>query len=172
VITLTAPRPGDFAAVPVHGEVGRLIAFGEKLNGDKAFGKYQHALVYLGEGNVLQAQPGGAVIVPKPIVVDGIWSTGVIDIPDAKRARVPDLAQRFVGVPYSALDYFALAAHRLSIPVPGLRGYIGSTRSMICSQLVDEFMLELGIHLFRDGRWPGYVTPAALAGRLLYPELH
>jgi hypothetical protein len=165
-------RPGDFACVPVHGEVGRLIAFGEKLNGDKAFGKYQHALIYMGDGKVLQAEPGGARIVSRHWQPGDLWSTEIIDIPDAARARVPDLAQRFVGVPYSALDYFALAAHRLSIPVPGLRGYIASTGHMICSQLVDEFMLELGVHLFRDGRWPGYVTPAALAGRLLYPEVH
>jgi hypothetical protein len=27
-------------------------------------------------------------------------------------------------------------------------------------------MLQLGVHLFSDGRWPGYVTPASLA-RLL-----
>ena len=69
-----------------------------------------------------------------------------------------------MGVPYSFADYAALAAHRLHIPAPGLREFIGSSKSMICSQLVDQCYVDAGVHLFRDSRWPGFVTPAALAG--------
>jgi hypothetical protein len=33
---------------------------------------------------------------------------------------------------------------------------------MICSQLVDYCYRVNDVELFKDGRWPGYVTPACL----------
>ena len=65
------------------------------------------------------------------------------------------------------MDYFALALHRLGIPAPELKRYIGSSKHLICSQLVDLVYAEAGIHLFTDNRWPGYVTPADLANLIL-----
>ncbi len=44
--------------------------------------------------------------------------------------------------------------------------YVASSKHMICSQLVDFVYMQSGIHLFNDGRWPGYVTPADLASLL------
>jgi hypothetical protein len=52
------------------------------------------------------------------------------------------------------------------VPLPGLRHRIESARSMICSQLCDRAYLDAGVNLFRDGRWPGYVTPMALCDLL------
>jgi hypothetical protein len=72
----------------------------------------------------------------------------------------PTAAHRGVG--YSFLDYDAIAAHRLHLPVPGLRAYIGSTGHLICSQLCDQAYADVGAHLYADGRWPGYVTPLDL----------
>jgi hypothetical protein len=166
------PEPGDFGAVEISGVVGGLISFGEMLYGSKGFTKWEHALVYIGDGKCLQAEPGGSAIVTRGVRPGDIWSTGVIDIPDATRAKVPALAESMKGIPYSGLDYVALAAHRLHVPdVPAwpgktpwhpvtLQTYIGDTGHMICSQLVDEFEERLGIHLFvNPPRWPGYVTP-------------
>lgn len=42
-----AVQPGDFCCVPISGSTGRLIALGERLNGD-AFTQYQHAEVFIG----------------------------------------------------------------------------------------------------------------------------
>ncbi|MFD0528968.1 hypothetical protein ACFQ1I_21760 [Kitasatospora arboriphila] len=87
---------------------------------------------------------------------------------DGQRAAVVAAARGYIGVPYSAADYFALGAHRLRLPVgPLIKGYVASSRHMICSQLVDQCYLDAGVHLFSDGRWPGYVTPADLAKLLL-----
>ena len=41
---------------------------------------------------------------------------------------------------------------------------------MICSQLVDYCYLMAGVHLFNDGRWPGYVTPEDLANVIADPS--
>jgi hypothetical protein len=155
-------QPGDFAAARIHGAIGWDIEQAERLAG-LGKGEWQHALTYIGGGMCLQAEPGGAQIVERPVQPGDIWSTGLAPfaLTPARRARVQPLANSpaFRGVPYSALDYLAIFDHRCHIPFPGLKGYIADSGHMICSQMVDQFALMLGLHLFSDGRWPGYVTP-------------
>lgn len=160
--------PGDFAVVHLADPVAKLITVGERLNGD-AFAQYQHAFFYAGgpQDLILEAEPGGARLVPYHYdPADVLWSTinPELALTKAQQADVLDIAKRYQNVPYSFLDYGALAAHRLHIWAPGLKHYVASTKHMICSQLVDQCRLDLGSHLFSDKRWPGYVTPAALAG--------
>jgi len=160
-------RPGDWFCVDSGSFTSKLIRAGEWLNGD-GFHDYEHAAVVTAVRplTIVEARPSGAA--EAAYHYEGcniIWSTGLIEPPD--REAVVAAARRYVGTPYSFLDYFALALHRLHVPAPGLRPYIASTGHMICSQLVDRCELDGGLHLFADGRWPGYVTPAALADLLL-----
>jgi hypothetical protein len=174
--TSVSPQPGDFACVHTNGDVGTLITIGQFLNGDRA-SWYDHACIYVGlpdakapHGYVMGAQPSGARLNPlMPAQYTGrdaawLWSTGKISPTDDQRKQIVSLALSCRGVPYSAADYFALAAHRLHVPVPGLKDFIASSGHMICSQMVDWCEMRAGVHLFPDGRWPGYVTPAMLAG--------
>ena len=160
-------QPGDFAAVKVHGDVGKLIRLGEILNGD-GFRDYEHAIWYVGgkQDLILEAEAGGAVLRPFHVdPSDCLWSSDnpALTLSADQRDQVLAVAQRYKGTPYSAADYFALAAHRLHIPAPHLKAFVAETGHMICSQLVDTCRLAIGSHLFDDGRWPGYVTPLALA---------
>lgn len=181
-----APLPGDFACFHEDNTAGVLIAAGEWLNGDGTRASYfQHAGIYIGMGDranplgyIMAAQPGGARVSPlRPSQADDsvnpgvLWSTGRIALDDAQRSLIVANALKCEGVPYSAADYFALAAHRLHVPVPWLRGYIADSGHMICSQLVDWCYMKAGVHLFSDGRWTGYVTPANLAD-LIMPAAH
>jgi len=163
-----APLPGDFAVVRMDGHVGRLIRLGQWLNGD-GFADFEHAFVYVGDGELVEAQPGGAELLPIT-VYDGRptrWSTGRTALTDEQRSAVVAAARGYIGVPYSVADYFALAAHRFHLPIgPLIKGYVASTKHMICSQLVDQCYRDAGVQLFADGRWPGYVTPADLANLL------
>jgi uncharacterized protein YycO len=159
------PQPGDFAVVSVGGAAGFLIRAGEWLNG-RGFAQYEHAFVYVGGWLVVQAEPDGAAERPMSAHRLILWSSGLVDLDGEQRARVVAAATGYVGTPYSFLDYLALLAHRLHVPFPGLRAYIASTGSMICSQLVDQCYRDAGVELFAGGRWPGYVTPADLAGVL------
>ena len=159
------PQPGDYCCVSAGGQGGRLIALGERLCGD-AFTQYQHAFVYVG-GMVIEAEPGGArsrkitrFDAPGQLT---LWSAGRIGLTGTQRAAICLAARSYIGTPYSWLDYFAIGQHRLRIPAPGLRDFIGDTRHMMCSQLVDRCYADAGVRLFDDGRWPGYVTPADLA---------
>lgn len=168
-------QPGDFCVVPISGAVGKLISFGEWLNGS-AFADYDHAEIFVGNpagysqslyGYTLGAYPGGAEVLPLASapkqIPNSLWSAGYFYLSDHDREIIVSSALALKGTPYSALDYFALAAHHFHLPVPLLKHYIDSTKHMICSQLVDYVYLEANIHLFEDGRWPGFVTPADLA---------
>ncbi|MFB7666872.1 hypothetical protein ACFC1R_23480 [Kitasatospora sp. NPDC056138] len=152
----------------MSGRIGRLIRIGQWLNGD-GFADFEHAFVYVGDGELVEAEPGGARLGPltayrgQPIR----WSTDRFPLTEEQRHAVVAAARGFIGVPYSAADYFALAAHRFHLPIgPLIKAYVADSRHMICSQLVDRCYQDAGVHLFGDGRWPGYVTPADLAALL------
>jgi uncharacterized protein YycO len=162
----TDPQPGDIGLTSITGPVGRLIAVGQWLNGD-GFGPYQHAFIVLPGQLLIEAMPGGAKVRPLSAYDDrDVLYVSPAGLTDAQRKAICDCALRYRGVPYSFLDYFALAAHRFHLPVPGLRRYIAATGHQICSQLCDRAYLDAGQHLFDDGRWPGYVTPMAIANQL------
>jgi hypothetical protein len=165
------PKMGDIIMVPMAGAVGRLIQWGQWLADNVISNpfdeQWHHVMVVVGKTdpdhgvNVIEAMPGGALLTPLSHYQD--TPQLVLRCPDGYRLAVADAALRCQGVPYSAADYFALAAHHLHLPAPGLKRYIESSRSMICSQLADHAALRGGWHLFDDDRWPGYVMPLDLA---------
>lgn len=121
----------------------------------------------LNAGLLIEAQPGGAVIRSLADYAGrDVLYVSPPDLTGAQRQAICAAGMRYLGVGYSAVDYFALAAHRFHLPIPGLRRYVASSRRMICSQLVDQAYQDAGVHLFRDGRWPGFCTPADLAALL------
>jgi cell wall-associated NlpC family hydrolase len=167
-------KPGDYGLVPIPGRGGRLIRLGQFLIGD-GYRDYQHAFVYVGNGEVIEASGNGAVKKPYHYAnEDVMWSSDVlhqetrtelipIELTDLDRSAICQAAEGYLGVPYSWLDYFAIAAHRFHLSrSDALQKIVASTRRMICSQLVDQCFADAGVHLFDDGRWPGYVTPGDL----------
>jgi len=163
MIQVTDPRPGDIGLTQITGPVGTLIGLGEKLNGDR-FTQYQHAFVVLSGNRLIEAEPGGAGL---GMLSEYAGRENLFLRPEgftmAQGAVVAAASERYVGTPYSFMDYLAIAAHRFRLPVPWLRSYIESTRHLICSQLVDAAYQAAGYQLFSDRRWSGFVTPADLA---------
>jgi hypothetical protein len=160
------PQPGMIGLTQIGGDVGKGIRIGQFLNGN-GFSTYEHAFLYLGNGKLLEAEPGGARIADlSEYPADSVyfcWNLwALVRPPLLNEAYINRQAQKYVGVKYSFLDYDALAAHRLHIPAPGLRRYISDTSHLICSQLVDEFYhTDLDVTIL-TGEWPGYVTPGAI----------
>jgi cell wall-associated NlpC family hydrolase len=149
------PQPGDIGLTQITGDVGRLIRLGQWLNGD-GFADWEHCFVSIGNGQIVEAEPGGARIA-ELTEYDGrnvVW----LRCPAEHRQAVADAARGLVGTPYSFLDYLALALGRFHIPVPGLRRLIG--RHRICSALADAAAQAGDWTLFDDERDPGDVTPA------------
>lgn len=161
----TSPQAGWIGLTQIEGPVGLGIRIGQALNGD-GFEDFEHAFVATdapaGETGlwIVEAEPGGAVHVPMHYEAARVFWLRPPS-PEVGQA-VAAAAIGLKGIGYSFLDYDALAAHRLHIPAPGLRGYIADTGHMICSQLADEAARRGGWQLFADDRWPGYVTPGAI----------
>lgn len=160
------PQPGDFRVVPVEGWGGLGIEVGQFLNRE-GWTRHDHAEVYLGEGQVASAHPDLPGIRPYTEVAGAVWSTGVVPLTDSQRSGIVGWCREHADVPYGWADYAALTLHRLGSRDPALRRYIASTGTMICSQYTDAAYNHGGdVHLFTDGRWEGYVTPAMLAVRV------
>ncbi len=157
------PLPGDFAVIRIAGEAGRLIRLGQWLNGD-GYADYEHAFICVGDGELVEAEPGGARLSPLTEYDGGrpCWSTGRIEVTDEQREALVAAAHHYIGVPYSFLDYGSIALARFHLRPPIVKRYVADTHHMICSQLVDQCYQDAGIHLFDDGRIPGDVTPGDL----------
>jgi hypothetical protein len=170
----TQVQPGDWFVVDTGNEG---IEFGERLverltGGPKALHRWTHAGVATrwrdGKLHIVEATPNGAVETPwhwegRPHA----WSTGT----GLSVRGMAEAAHGYIGTPYSFADYAAIGLHALHVPAPGLKSYIASTHSMICSQLVDQCAQDCGVHLFDDRRWPGYIPPSDL-GILLERDEH
>jgi hypothetical protein len=170
----TLPAIGTIGLTQISGDVGKLIKIGQWMNG-QGFREWEHSFLLGPNETVLEAEPGGARIanVSEYDNATVYWCTAIAaQFTEEKLAGIwGDAVQKYGpgtghktstgGVGYSFLDYAALAAHRLRIPVPGLKRYIASTGHMICSVLDDQEYADEGCNLFA-GTWPGYVTPLGL----------
>lgn len=155
------PRPGDFALTRISGFTGRAIAAGQWMIGDGS--PAQHAMVYVGDGQVVQAMPSGAELIDLEDANDPVvWSTWRIPLTADQRAMISAHAVGLVGTPYSFLDYASIGLAHFRVRPAWVREYVANSGHMICSQLVDEVYLRAGVHLFNDGRIPGDVTPGDL----------
>lgn len=161
------PPAGTIGLTQIGGRVGKGIEFGQWLNGE-GFEIWEHAFVLLPGNLILEAEPGGALIRPlhysEVYWCNNIYATSVC-VRGASPILLAQEAEKLKGIPYSFLDYAALASHRLHIPGPGLKHFIETSHHEICSQLADDFYWRLGSKIFDDNRWPGYVTPASLFKR-------
>jgi hypothetical protein len=165
-MTDVAPQPGMIGLTSIGGDVGKGIRIGQWLNGN-GFSVYEHAFICLGDGKILEAEPGGSRVAditeyPADTVY---WCENIyhkVLATECSVRFVTAAASRYTGIPYSFLDYLAIAAHRLHIPAPGLRSYIASTKHEICSALCDEFYRRVFGVVLVPGEWQGYVTPGGL----------
>ncbi|MEV0444036.1 hypothetical protein AB0I84_45275 [Streptomyces spectabilis] len=158
---MVTPMPGDFALTKVRGIAGAFISVGQTLVGDAA--PVHHAYVYVGDGEIVQAMPGGAEEIRLDNAAEPVlWSAGRIGLTDAERIRICYEARSLVGTPYSFVDYASIALAHWRIRPGWLRDYVADSGHMICSQLVDEVYRRAGVCLFDDRRLPGDVTPGDL----------
>lgn len=156
------PQIGDFGLVTIDGTVGLLIRFGQWLNGD-GFANYEHAFIYIGDNQIVEAEPGGARIADLSEYTGRtiLWSTDRVNLTSEQRTAIVEAAKGFVGTPYSFLDYLLLALKRVGVTVPLLNKRVIGSKHMICSQLVATAFRAAGIVLTNK---PTYlVTPADLA---------
>jgi uncharacterized protein YycO len=150
---LNQPRVGDYFVVRTNGLAAWLIRLGTRS-------PVNHAGVFVGDGAIIEAQPGGAVRSPVTDYPNAIWSD--LPLTDSDRASIAHWATAQVGVPYGWPDIAALTLACFGIKPRFVAKRIERMDRLICSQLCDKAYLLAGVHLFDDGRLTGEVTPGAL----------
>lgn len=155
------PQPGDFGLCRISGLTGVAVSAGQRLIGSGSY--FTHAFVYVGNGEVVQAQPGGAKRMPLSDAVSNHSRVAYSSFPLApvQRAAILGAATYLIGTPYSFADYAAIGARRL-LGIAALERFVRDSGHMICSQFVDECYRRAGFELF-PGRIPGDVAPGDLA---------
>lgn len=175
------PRLGDFGVVRTGGWAAAVIRWATRST-------VNHAFVYVGDGKIVEAQPGGAVL-SDVSEYEGrtIWSTGrvvaycdtggCVDgvfVPD-ERDAIAHAARGMVGVPYNWPDIAAIGLAqrrlgRLVTPRSWIARRLSRGDRLICSQLVDAAYNAAGLHLFTDNRPTGLVSPGDLLDLIRTPE--
>ena len=125
-----------------------------------------HTVIAVSDTTCLSAEPGGAVIRPITEYAGRIvWSQ--FDLTVAQRYLITRWARDHLRVPYNWGDFIAAGLASLTgraTPM-WLRRIVATRDRLICSQLCDLAYQAGSIHLFRDRRPVGAVTPADF-GRL------
>lgn len=181
-------KPGDIMFGDIGGfipgvfpvAVGQLLLSTKKDRSSvKDWWHTRHAAVVGPNGDtIIQAMPHGVEEVP-------LSDAFMVD--PHKYLRFPDenfgleialAAQRYLGIGYSFLDYYALFAAKLDNDGYDKRNWVEKrvtdSGHMICSQHVDQSITDAGqkvygpsFHVFDDGRLSQDVYPAELYRRLI-----
>lgn len=153
------PQLGDFGVVATGGVFPWLIRLVTKS-------KVNHAVVYVGGGRIIEAQPGGALLTPVDEIPGVIWSK--VSLTSGQRRRIAFQALLLEGTPYSFLDIAVLAyVHIFGKATPRwARRRLAREDRLTCAQLVDLCYHAAGVELFDDGRPTFEVTPGDLYGVL------
>jgi hypothetical protein len=162
------PLPGDFVLLTTPG----LPAKGIRL---VTRAPVNHAALLTDTDTLIEADPGGAREVPLS-TYDGMpqwWSSSPLffsGVIDAQRAAVVAAGRSFVaandgkGIPYGWIDDACVGANDLfhfHDPAWMVR-QLRRVDRLMCSQLVDYAWFLAGVHLFKDDRPFGGVSPGAL----------
>lgn len=162
--TMYTPRQGDIGLSTIGGRTGALVNIGQAVIRDSS--RFTHAFVHVGNDEVVEAMPGGALLSPASKYPDAFYFSPKM-LTEYQRDKLGFYGRKLVGTPYSFLDYLSLSLAHYKLRPKWLKNYVHSTKHMICSQLVDEIYFLTNVHLFNDGRIPGDVTP----GDLMYLAL-
>lgn len=159
---------GQFGLTTIGGRVGWWVGLGQFLIGDAS--RFSHAFTCVGNGEVVEAMPGGARLSPLSMYTEGpkaaVTVFSDLNLTDGQRATIAATARALVGTKYNFLDYLVIALDHWGIRPKRLRKYMADRGHLICSQLVDLCFMRADIHLFQ-GVDPGDVTPGDLADYLI-----
>jgi len=153
------PRIGDYGCVKTHGFFGWLIRLG-------TFSRWNHSVIYVGNGEVVSADPTGVKINKVSDYTNVAWNQHE-ELDDNQRMQITNAALEAVGKPY---DFFTIAdlAFRilgLKVLTAGLLGRLARNRGYICSELVAECYRKGGLVVAKEDY---LCTPGDLAERLIW----
>lgn len=125
---------------------------------------WNHTVCRVSEHNIVSAETTGVAILPADHFKTTVWSQ--FPLGDKERARIIAFSLAQVGKPYGRLTFVWIGVSRITrwVTPRWLERRISDQNTWICSQLCDAAYQAAGIHMFRDNRPPGAVTPSDIAG--------
>jgi uncharacterized protein YycO len=155
------PQPGDF--VVFHTGTFPSAAWWIQV-GTRS--RWNHAAIYVGDGNVVEANPGGVRVTALNTYPRDEYIVSDLALSSWQRAKIVKYARSELGTPYGWLDILALALVNLGFGKPG--GWIVNRAKrddrLVCSQLVANAYVLAGIAIGPDA-WA--VSPGDIAEYLL-----
>lgn len=146
-------KPGDFGLVRTTGLVAALIRLGTRSPAN-------HAFVYVGDNQIVEAQPNGACVSPADKYARVRWSS--FDLSDEQRDRIVQAALAQVGAPYGWLDIAVITMASFGVDMGWAAHRVNALGNRICSQLVAVSYAAAGVHVAPAWLCPAQVTPADL----------
>lgn len=168
-MTASARADRSRRAITLTGQVGIVhgTAWDARLVQVVTASHWNHSVIAISDTHCISAEPGAAGARIRPIShyeqagEDIEWSR--FPLRGWQRRKITGYAIGHIGTPYNWADFFAAGvASILKQRTPRwLDAFVGSTDRLICSQICDLALQAGGIHLFRDERPVGAVTPAS-----------
>jgi hypothetical protein len=166
------PEPGDYACVQIpwvrfHGiKVPNLVGYTIRLF---TWSKYDHVFVYVGDGQIVEAQPKGArVSLLSEYNGDQLeWSHDDLTAEQRTEICAVALGYAVAKVPYGFLDIAYLGLARLGFRPAWLLSQVEREDRLICSQLVALCGVRAGVTAWLCG-WVNacLVKPSDLSRRI------
>ena len=155
------PRPGDYGVVKTNGIFGKLIRVG-------TLSRWNHAVIYLGDGLVIESTPFGVVISKASKYEKIAWNQHEI-LTASQRTLIVEEAKRQIDRGYGFLDIANLTLRILGLRIlanTSLLNKMAERYGVICSELVALAYDAAKIVLCNKPA--NIVTPGDLAERLIY----
>ena len=154
------PRIGDYGVVRSNGWAARLIQIG-------TVSRWNHAFIYIGNDEIVEANPRGVAISPVSKYKEIAWNQHE-DLTDNQRKIIVNKAKSFVGSPYGFGAILVIALKILGLRfIPKILSNVAENeKSVICSQLV-AWSYSVAKKKVSD-KPHAFTTPGDLAFRLIY----
>jgi uncharacterized protein YycO len=152
-------RPGSYGVSHGSGITGELIRHAtESWAG--------HAFVYIGDGQIVQAEPPHALVSPAASHPDAVWNVRD-ELTDEQREAIVARAHALVGCPYDFPAYIGFALEVLKIRNgQELDPVFREDHWRVCSALVADCYEYAGQPLDKDLPYPNLISPADLYNRI------
>jgi cell wall-associated NlpC family hydrolase len=151
------PNFGDYFVVHTTGLAAKAIQMG-------TWSKWNHAGIYIGNGEIVEARPSG-VSISNLSKYDGLpimWSNEPLT--EEQRLNLVAFSKKFVNSGYGIWSIVALVFKCLGFSILPANKLAEKEKRLICSQLVAWVYSHAGIKLFNKPH--ALVTPKNLAERL------
>ena len=153
------PRLGDYGVVKTTGFFGGLIRIGTTS-------RWNHAIIYVGNGMAVSADPTGVSKISVTQYTNIAWNKHE-ELDDNQRMMIINAALEAIGKPYDFFTIADIALRILGLKVltKGLLSHLAKNKGYICSELVAECYRKGGLVIAKED-W--LCTPGDLAERLIW----